>query len=296
MIICQKQSTMAFALSSNLLVHCSNSPLSRKTTLFSKASAPKVSPTLLSHSRNSRLNIMIVRAASSAAGSSSSNNELNPFEVLGVNPIEGFEMVKAAYTRKRKDAERRGDEVTAARLDKAYEKVMMEQLTKRKKGMAFGSMQVSKDIKYADKQPILPWFPRYSKSDAKDLKINMAISAIAMAWIIIKQTADWLPVQCLTIAFVYRIFEKLKTSEPSASSTFTEEGEDEGRMFRMGKRLFRSLVLVFGCLFFVAVSYSGMLDIVEFVFKSVPAFLLNQELIITIQAAYFLCLLASDYR
>ena len=35
-------------------------------------------------------------------------------QVLGVNPIEGFDMVKAAYTRKRKDAERRGDEAKAA--------------------------------------------------------------------------------------------------------------------------------------------------------------------------------------
>lgn len=35
-------------------------------------------------------------------------------QVLGVNPIEGFDMVKAAYTRKRRDAERRGDEATAA--------------------------------------------------------------------------------------------------------------------------------------------------------------------------------------
>lgn len=33
-----------------------------------------------------------------------------------MNPIEGFDMVKAAYTRKRKDAERRGDEVTADRV------------------------------------------------------------------------------------------------------------------------------------------------------------------------------------
>ena len=31
-----------------------------------------------------------------------------------MNLIEGFDMVKAAYTRKRKDAERRGDEAAAA--------------------------------------------------------------------------------------------------------------------------------------------------------------------------------------
>lgn len=42
---------------------------------------------------------------------------LNCFvQVLGVNPIEGFDMVKAAYARRRKDAERRGDEATLAQV------------------------------------------------------------------------------------------------------------------------------------------------------------------------------------
>lgn len=37
-------------------------------------------------------------------------------KVLGVSPIEGFDMIKAAYTRKRKEAEKRGDEATAAEV------------------------------------------------------------------------------------------------------------------------------------------------------------------------------------
>jgi stress response protein YsnF len=39
--------------------------------------------------------------------------------------------------------------------------VMMEQLQNRKNGVAYGSIQVSKDIKYADNQPVVPWGPRY---------------------------------------------------------------------------------------------------------------------------------------
>lgn len=35
---------------------------------------------------------------------------------MGVNPIEGFDMVKAAYAKKRKEAERNNDEATAARV------------------------------------------------------------------------------------------------------------------------------------------------------------------------------------
>ena len=37
-------------------------------------------------------------------------------KVLGVSPIEGFDAIKAKYTRKRKDAENTGDEATAARV------------------------------------------------------------------------------------------------------------------------------------------------------------------------------------
>lgn len=34
-----------------------------------------------------------------------------------MNPIESFDMVKAAYTKKKRDAENRGDETTAAQVD-----------------------------------------------------------------------------------------------------------------------------------------------------------------------------------
>ncbi|CAL9161713.1 unnamed protein product, partial [Musa hybrid cultivar] len=46
-------------------------------------------------------------------------------------------------------------------LEKAYDRIMMSQLQNRK-GLTFGNfMDVSKDIKYADKQPIVSWGPRY---------------------------------------------------------------------------------------------------------------------------------------
>lgn len=37
-------------------------------------------------------------------------------QVLGVNALEGFDMIKAAYAKKRKDAEKRGDEAAAAEV------------------------------------------------------------------------------------------------------------------------------------------------------------------------------------
>lgn len=44
----------------------------------------------------------------------SSRHDCIPFQVLGVNPIEGFDKIKQTYGRKLKDAQKSGDEATAA--------------------------------------------------------------------------------------------------------------------------------------------------------------------------------------
>ncbi|KAL5998690.1 hypothetical protein ACLOJK_009635 [Asimina triloba] len=257
----------------------------------------------------------MVRAASSAAGSSQTNSNENPYEqilyvgggqVLGVSPVEGFDMVKAAYTRKRKDAEKRGDEAYAAQLEQAYDKIMMSQLSNRKKGLTFGSfelsltaylMQVSKDIKYADKQPIVPWGPRFTKSSEEDIRINLAITAILTIWIVVQRTAAWRPMQFLGFVFVYRIFEKLKAFEPQVSSTVTEDGQDGGWTFRTGKRLIRSLALVFGCIAVCSLAFTGILNLIELLGMYIPASLYNsQELFITVSSAIMLFVMASYFR
>ncbi|KAF3778492.1 hypothetical protein EJ110_NYTH32913 [Nymphaea thermarum] len=279
------------------ILPCSNVRFSRSDY----SSRSLVSPTGgLSYCRFSRLRSVrfgIVCNASSAAGSSWANSDENPYEVLGVSPIEGFDMIKASYTRKLKDAQRRGDEALASRLERAYDTIMMAQLKNRKKGVTFGSFQVSKDIKYADKQPIVPWFPRFTKSSVQDMRINLAISAAFTIWVAIKRNAEWKPLQFLAFVFVYRIFEKLKAFEPPVSPTYTEDGEDEGRGLRMGKRLLRSLALVFGCVAITSLAYTGVLNLIEFIGQLIPSFLYNnQELLVTSATAIWLYIMASYYR
>nr|XP_023873101.1 uncharacterized protein LOC111985675 [Quercus suber]POE85008.1 hypothetical protein CFP56_61331 [Quercus suber] len=284
---------MAFAVSNAFHCPAFHSPQRNLGPKFSKLppSFLRVPRTIL------RNNGRVIYAAASAAGSSNPGSDLNPYEVLGVRPIEGFEKIKTVYTKKRREAERAGDEATAARLEQAYDKVMMEQFTNRKKGMAYGSFKVSKDIKYADKQPLVPWGPRFTKSSEKDMRINMAISAVFAAWIFIKRSAEYKPLQFLAFAFVYRIFEKLKSFEPSVSPTYTEDGEDTGRALRMGKRLLRSLGLVFGCIAVSSLAYTGVLNLIEFVGGYIPAFLYNnQELLVTASTSIMLYVMASYYR
>ncbi|XP_024043188.1 uncharacterized protein LOC18048452 isoform X2 [Citrus clementina] len=233
------------AMTVSNVFHCPKAEVSLRN-FNSRASISRFPPSFVRFPRAVSWDRSVTCAAASATGSSNSDSELNPYEVLGVNPIEGFDMVKAVYAKKRKEAERNNDEATAARLEKAYDKLMMEQLSKRKKGVTFGSFKVSKEIKFADKQPIFPWGPRFAKSSPQDIRINLAISAAFTAWIAIKRYAEYKPLQFLAFAFVYRFFEKLKSFEPAVSPTYTEEGDDDGRALRMGKRLLRCLALVFG--------------------------------------------------
>ncbi|KAJ4870447.1 Chloroplast J-like domain 1 [Raphanus sativus] len=163
-------------------------------------------------------------------------------------------------------------------------------------GVTFGSFKVSKDIRYADKQPIVPWGPRYSKSSRNDMLINLAISAVFSAWIVIKRTVEYKPLQFTSFVFVYRIFEKLKSFEAPSSPTYNEEGEENGRGLRMGKRLLRSLSLVFGSIL-VALAYTGILNFIEYMGSSIPITLYNnQELIVTASSALMLYVMASYYR
>ncbi|CAH8386579.1 unnamed protein product [Eruca vesicaria subsp. sativa] len=177
----------------------------------------------------------------------------------------------------------------------------MKPLLLKKKGVTFGSFKVSKDIRYADKMPIIPWGPRYSKSPKNDMLINLAISAVFSAWIAIKRNVEYKPLQFMSFVFVYRIFEKLKSFEAPSTPTYNEEGEENGRGLKMGKRLLRSLSLVFAFsalyLLHPWYAYTGILNVIEYMGSSIPiALYSNQELIVTASSALMLYVMASYYR
>ncbi|KAF3573142.1 hypothetical protein F2Q69_00060499 [Brassica cretica] len=192
---------------------------------------------------------------------------------------------------KLKEAQRSGDEATAA--------------------------LVSKDFKYGDKQPIIPWGPRYFKSSRNDMLINLAITT--SAWIAIQRSVEYKPLQFMSFVFVYIIFEKLKSFEAPSSPTYNEEGEENGRELRLGKRLnLQSLSLVFGsilvhlCSWYLfyfnskkaayvisiqRTAYSGILNVIEYMGSSIPIALYNnQELIVTASSALMLYVMESYYR
>ncbi|CAJ2631427.1 unnamed protein product [Trifolium pratense] len=260
---------------------------------------PQISTSLRFPKRTSWNNRLIICASASTAGSSNPNGDFNPYETLRVSPIEKFDTIKTAYTKKKKEADIKGDEETASKIqqEKEYDKLLMAELSNRKRGVTSGSFKVSNEIKYADKQPIIPWGPRSAKSSENDVRINLAIAAAFTAWIVVTRSADYKPLQFLAFAFVYRLFVKLKSFESPKTSTVNADGEDPGEALRMGKRLLRSLSLVFGCLAVSSLAYTFGLNIIESAIGYIPFLLYNsQELIITTSSVFMLFILGSYYR
>ena len=50
---------------------------------------------------------------------------------------------------------------------------------------------------------------------------QVVLVVLQTAWILIKRSAEYKPLQFMAFAFVYRIFEKLKAFEPPVSPTYT---------------------------------------------------------------------------
>eukprot|EP00257_Ricinus_communis_P017956 XP_015576528.1 uncharacterized protein LOC8258687 [Ricinus communis] len=305
---------MALAISN--ILNCPKPQLALRNSNL-KRSLSVLPPPFVRFLRTSPENKKLVCAAASAAGSSSPDSDLNPYEVLGVSSIEGFDVVKAKYTKKRKEAEMIGDEATTARLEKAYDKLMMSQLTSRKKGMAYGSFKVSKDIKYADKQPIVPWGPRFAKSSVQDMRINLAISAAFVSIPTLSPSCVF--AVCNITGILWRTWCFL---HPSRLYTFSKKMATKISISYMvvlpiiviytGPRprdqfysiadnhphpALRSLALVFGCIAFASLAYTGILNLIEFIGSYIPVFLFNnQELIVTTSSAVILYILGSYYR
>ncbi|XP_024542162.1 uncharacterized protein LOC9647459 isoform X1 [Selaginella moellendorffii] len=235
-------------------------------------------------------------AADMSAGFGSGAEE-NPYEVLGVNPLESFDKIKVLYSRKHKDAEKSGNEAAAARLERAYDKIMMSQLSKRKKGLTFGAVEVSKNIKYADKQPLLPWGPKKARSIKRDIMINVGISVAMSVWVVISEgMADWKPLQVLIFGYVFQLFNKLKQYEPPDVTVYDEEDHNKN-VAKSGKRLLRTFGLVFGCVTVASLVFTGILNGIEIIGASIPRALYNsQETFVTIVSAVLMFFVGSFYR
>ncbi|KAJ7513585.1 hypothetical protein O6H91_23G005500 [Diphasiastrum complanatum] len=154
---------------------------------------------------------------------------------------------------------------------------MMSQLSKRKQGLTFGSLKVSKEIRYADEQSFFLWGPRFTRPSQRDVLINFAISAFFGIWMAFTGSADWKPLQFLIFSYMFRIFNKLKQFEPPEAATAVED-EDHNRRMKGGKRLLRTFGLVFSCVAISSLAFTGTLNLYEFLGMYIPLVLINSQL------------------
>eukprot|EP00244_Chara_vulgaris_P013039 TRINITY_DN718_c0_g1_i5.p1 TRINITY_DN718_c0_g1~~TRINITY_DN718_c0_g1_i5.p1 ORF type:complete len:196 (-),score=28.91 TRINITY_DN718_c0_g1_i5:48-587(-) len=127
------------------------------------------------------------------------------------------------------------------RVERAYDKIMMSQLSKRKMGVSFGSLEVSDDVKYADRQARFPWAPKYAKAKTRDILINGIIAGLMVLWALNDPKALQRPVQYMSLVFMFRVHQKLREFYPPP------EDREKKRAVDM-KRLVRTLGLVLGTL------------------------------------------------
>ncbi|CAM6113011.1 unnamed protein product [Calypogeia fissa] len=275
---------------------------SSSTRVYGLATAPLHPRRIL---RCGQVQSRSLKISCSAAGGAASNppagSDESPYQVLGVTPFEKFDNIKAVYTRRHRDAEKRGDEAAMARLEGAYDQLLMAQLRNRKQGRTVGDFEVSKEIKYADKRAWFPWGPKSAVSSRNDILINFAGSAAIGIWMYVLQQADWKPLQFLLFGYVWRIFMKLADFEPpaSAQSSFAEDDEEQTttRRQKTGKRLLRTLAFVFGCVAIASVAFTGMLNGYELLGLYIPRAVINsQELFVTVTASVLLFIVGSYFR
>lgn len=159
-------------------------------------------------------------------------------------------------------------------------------------------IQVSKEIKYADKRAWFPWGPKAAVSSRNDILINLAGSAVIAIWMYVVQVADWKPLQFLLFGYAWRIFMKLETVEPPASS-FAEEDDDRNakRRQKNGKRLLRTLAFVFGAVAITSLAFTGILNGYELLGLYIPRAVINsQELFVTIASSVLLFFAGSYFQ
>lgn len=82
-----------------------------------------------------------------AAGSS------DPYRVLGIERDADTNAINRAYSQKKYAA--RGNDALTAQIEQAHSQLMMSALSARMKGKG-----VSKDVAYADNEPLFPWRPK----------------------------------------------------------------------------------------------------------------------------------------
>ncbi|KAF8062108.1 DRC9 [Scenedesmus sp. PABB004] len=179
----------------------------------------------------------------------------DPYRVLGVERDADTNAINRAYTQKKYAARNAGDDRAAAEIEAAHSALMMRALSARVKGKA-----VSKDVAYADTEPLFPWRPK--RWDATP-KVILIVGAMQMAMCAYGFNAPNMSkvIGCMLIGIAGNVLKQNAISPPpkDPSMATEEEAGRSGRNFVRGTLL--ALLATFaGVLLFGAPEYAGQLS------------------------------------
>ncbi|MEW5303479.1 MAG: hypothetical protein WDW36_006166 [Sanguina aurantia] len=171
--------------------------------------AVRPAPQTSLHSRRQHGNV-------ACAAASSSND---PYSVLGIKPDATSNEINRAYTKKKYEA--RLSVKDTAKVEQAHSSIMMSGLTARMKAGA------SKDVAYADTEPLFPWRPK--RWDATP-KIIMIIGGLQLAMTAFGFQSPQMSkvIACMLIGMVGNVMKQNSISPPPRDASMATD-EEAGR-------------------------------------------------------------------
>lgn len=162
--------------------------------------------------------------------SSAASND--PYKILGVPRGADTNTINKALSKKKWEA--KDNDAMLQKLDAAHSQLMLSALTARVKGGA----KVSKDILYADREPLFPWKPKRWDATPKVIMIIGAVQ-MAMAAYAFQSPNISKAVGSMLIGIAANVMKQNAISPPPKdSSTATEEEQGRaGRNFVRGALL-----------------------------------------------------------
>ncbi|KAK3263431.1 hypothetical protein CYMTET_27759 [Cymbomonas tetramitiformis] len=269
-------------------------PVRLSRSQFRGSSVGRVQLFATRYTNQRRNNTAITCADAAAAGAPAPDD---PYQILGVNPIMGSDKIMGAYNRKLKKMTAEGaSEEELAVIEGAYNSILMKQLTARKAGQSYGGLGVSDSLKFADKlswYQQIPWRPKKSISEKRDIGINGIVLSVLLAWALLSPVPGVQPMTFGSLAFFFRLFQKLHKLNPSPANR-----EDPQKKKQDNAKFGRAVCLTMGALFAAVILVVWIPITVAEVFKlKIPGILLTaQSTFVNVSTLFSMFLMSSLFR
>lgn len=227
-----------------------------------------------------------IACSASAAGAGAGED---PYKVLGVSQYSGTdEFLKARNIKLRLAGT---DEAQVARIEAAYDSIVMRSLMLRSKGQVAGGLNMSKELRFADNQRLFPWAPVKAQSGQKDILINLGIAAVLLAWALLSPFPGMQPMTMGMLPFFFRMNVKL-------SELFPSPGDKDKAKKHDLQRLIRSFGLTIGAVSAAIILVQGLpLSAAQFFGAPIPLWVLTKrEILVNVSTTLSMFVMTSFFR